>query len=106
MADKIGVPKKVQQNAREGLDLHGQYDRGGTDPGLGTARKLAKGEHLSLDEVKHIANYFPRHKGDNLDEDGSGDEKPSNGYIAWQLWGGDEGREWATRHKEEDEKGE
>ena len=104
MADTISIPKKVQQNAREGLDLHAQYKRGGTEPGLEIARKLAEGQPMSLDEVKHVANYFPRHAHDNLNQDGEHGEKPSNGFIAWQLWGGDEGREWATKHKEDAEK--
>jgi hypothetical protein len=28
------------------------------------------------------------------------DADPSAGYIAWLLWGGDEGREWAEEIRE------
>ncbi len=101
MKQGVSIPEKVQANAREGLELHEQYGRGGTEAGLTTARKLAAGKPLSSEDVQHIAAYFPRHAKDNLDEDGQDGGKPSNGFIAWQLWGGDEGREWATRHKKD-----
>lgn len=102
MSDGVKVPKKVSDNAREGLELHEKYGRGGTDVGVETARKLAKGGELSVDEVRHIAQYFPRHANDNLEQDGGQGDAPSNGFIAWQLWGGDEGRTWAENHKDED----
>ena len=37
---------------------------------------------------------FPRHAHDNLEQKGK-QGKPSRGYIAWLLWGGDEGRAWS-----------
>ena len=40
-----------------------------------------------------MVSYFARHQGDNL----SGTDPPSAGYIAWLLWGGDAGRDWAER---------
>lgn len=45
--------------------------------------------------MRHIAKYFPRHSVDNLKEDGSDGKAPSNGYIAWMLWGGDAGEKWS-----------
>lgn len=93
--DRFDVPEKVQRAAREGLALHEEHKRGGTDAGLAMARKLAGGGPLTAEEVRHVAHYFPRHAGDNLAEDGKKDHELSNGYIAWQLWGGDAGREWS-----------
>ena len=45
-------------------------------------------------------SYFARHA---VDKDGKAHEwdsnkDPSAGYIAWMLWGGEEGRAWADRH--------
>jgi len=41
--------------------------------------------------------YFDRHQVDKQGKDWDNDERPSNGKIAWLLWGGDSGRAWATR---------
>ena len=94
----MNVPLKVQQNARRGLALRRQWGRGGTEVGEATAKKLASGK-VSQELVAHISEYFPRHAGDRLEADGSDGKAPSNGYIAWLLWGGDEGRKWSSRKK-------
>lgn len=96
MADiDLSIPRNVQDNAKKALKLRDEYGFGGTEVGEHMAEKLADGGQLTEDEVRHVSQYFPRHAGDNLDETGQGDEKPSRGYIAWMLWGGDEGREWS-----------
>ena len=93
----VKVPDNVRQAARQGLELHDRLGRGGTEVGLGMARKLASGDGVSEDDVRHVARYFPRHAGDNLDEDGRDGGEVSNGHVAWLLWGGDAGREWSER---------
>lgn len=87
------VPAGVKEAAQKGLDLHREYSRGGTHVGLATARTLTTKRAISAAKVKHISRYFPRHAVDNLDQH----DPPSNGYIAWLLWGGDPGRSWSTR---------
>lgn len=84
-------PADVRAAAREGLQLHARYNRGGTSVGLASARWLASGRALPLWKVRHVARYFPRHAGDRLDLK----DPPSNGWIAWLLWGGTPGRRWA-----------
>ena len=45
-------------------------------------------------------SYFARHAVDKAGKShvwGSNDD-PSAGYIAWLLWGGDDGQAWAGRH--------
>lgn len=98
--EKFEIPKGVQKAAKKGLELRQQYRRGGTEVGEETARKLSQGKSLSADEIRHIAEYFPRHQEDNLEQDGSDGKAPSNGYIAWMLWGGDEGRQWSESLRE------
>ena len=95
------VPKAVSDAAKRGLELHEAHGHGGTPVGLAMARQLAKGGKLSDEDALHVSKYFPRHAGDNLDQDGSDGRQPSNGYIAWLLWGGDAGREWSEgiKHK-------
>ena len=93
--DGIQIPRAVQDNARKGLGLREEHGFGGTEVGEHMAEQLAAGGTLSAEEVRHVARYFPRHAHDNLDETGEGGGKPSRGYIAWLLWGGDEGRAWS-----------
>ena len=93
--DMHDIPKAISDAAKRGLELHNAHGHGGTAVGLKMARQLAKGGKLSADDALHVSKYFPRHAGDNLDQDGSDGRQPSNGYIAWLLWGGDAGREWS-----------
>ena len=85
------VPQKVQEAAQKGLELHQQYGCGGTEVGLKMAKRLARGGSPVEEDVRHVARYFPRHSVDNLGEDGSDGKAPSNGHIAWMLWGGEVG---------------
>lgn len=84
------IPSSVKKNAQEGLDLREKFGRGGTSVGLASARYLIKNNVASPEKIRHIAKYFPRHAGDNLND------KESNGWIAWQLWGGNASRKWST----------
>lgn len=97
----LKVPKGVQENAQRGLELRKEHGRGGTEVGMASARKLSKGGEVTAEFVRKVASYFPRHEGDNLDENGRGGKPISNGYIAWQLWGGDEGRRWSEAKRDE-----
>lgn len=93
----LDIPRGVQANAKRGLELRAEYGFGGTKVGEATARHLAAGGAVTARKARHISRYFPRHAGDNLDQDGGGDQPPSRGYIAWLLWGGDAGRTWSER---------
>lgn len=94
-------PAAVAANARKGLALRERFGRGGTEVGVARAEQLAARKPLDPDEVPHIASYFARHKVDKDTHSHKwGDEAdPSAGYIAWLLWGGDEGRDWADALK-------
>ena len=85
----FSIPESVKRAAQSGLDLHAKHKRGGTSVGMGTAKALVSNAKASPEKVRHVARYFPRHAGDNLDD------KTSNGWIAWQLWGGNAGRTWS-----------
>ncbi len=100
------IPKGVQKEAVKGLEWRKIFKRGGTPVGLNSARTLANGGQIGLEKVRHIAKYFPRHevdkkgKGYEMGEDGF----PSNGRIAWALWGGDAGWRWAAAIVEREDK--
>ncbi len=92
------IPKSVQAEAKRALEWRKKHDRGGTSVGLNTARTLARGGQIGIRKIRHIAKYFPRHE---VDKKGKGYEPsepgyPSNGRIAWALWGGDAGERWAS----------
>ena len=88
----------MAEEAQRGLDWRREFGRGGTEVGIARARDISNKRDLSMDTVRRMASYFARHEVDKeaegfrLGEDGY----PSNGRIAWALWGGDAGQSWAN----------
>ncbi len=100
------IPDGVQREAKKALEWRKEYKRGGTSVGLNTARTLARGGQIGIQKIRHIAKYFPRHE---VDKQGKGwdpgeDGYPSNGKIAWALWGGDAAKRWASAIVERENK--
>jgi hypothetical protein len=100
------IPDGVKSEAIKALKWRKEHKRGGTPVGLNTARTLAKGGQIGLSKVRHISKYFARHE---VDKKGKGwepgeDNFPSNGRIAWALWGGDAGWRWASAIAEREKK--
>lgn len=94
-------PQEAADAARKGLDLRGAFGRGGTDVGVARARDLKNRRTLSPDTVERMVSYFARHAVDKDAEDFGKDDDPSAGYVAWLLWGGDPGRDWAEKIKKQ-----
>ena len=84
----------MKSEAQKGLDWREEFGRGGTRVGAVRARQIVAGEN----EVDKQAEGF------SAGEEGY----PSNGRIAWALWGGDAGYSWSKRlveqMKKEDER--
>jgi len=100
------IPKSVQEEAKKALKWRKEHKRGGTPVGLNTARILADGGQIGIKKVRHIAKYFPRHE---IDKKAKGYRPgqpgfPSNGRIAWALWGGDSAWKWARQIVEREDK--
>jgi len=99
-------PKSVRLAAKRGLELRKKFGRGGISSvkagklGIGSgiirAANLAKGSNMAPGTVKRMKNYFTRHNVDRR-PGWSNPKNPSNGYIAWLLWGGDPGFAWAKK---------
>uniref|UniRef100_UPI0035CAA0BE hypothetical protein n=1 Tax=uncultured Sphingomonas sp. TaxID=158754 RepID=UPI0035CAA0BE len=102
MTDTFKPTAKMAANAEKGLKLRGTFGRGGTDVGVRRAQQLADRKELSAEDVKSMHSYFARHEVDKKGKshEWGSDADPSAGYVAWLLWGGDEGKEWADRHAE------
>lgn len=87
-------PPAVAEAARRGLALREAHGRGGTEVGVRRAERLGGRETVSDRDITSIYSYFARHAVDRRGRDWSNPTRPSAGYIAWQLWGGDPGRDW------------
>jgi len=104
MPDSYTPPQEVQNNARRGLELRQEFNRGGTAVGVARARDLSNGKGISPDTINRMISYFARHEVDKQGEGWADQSNPSAGYIAWLLWGGDAGRTWAEKVKRQMEK--
>ena len=92
-------PTAVQSAARAGLAMRKKHGRGGTEVGIARARDLSNGTNISPSTAKRMHSFFARHE---VDKKGKGwkagsEGYPSNGRIAWNLWGGDPGRSWSNK---------
>jgi len=76
----------------------------GTRIGLERANQLENQEELSADTVGRMVSFFARHDGNQEVE--TENKWEDCGYVAWQLWGGDPGRDWAERKQEQIEEAE
>ncbi len=87
----------MKSEAQKGLDWRKEFGRGGTEVGIARARDIVNGRDLSDDTVKRMYSFFSRHEVDKKAEGfrPGEDGYPSNGRIAWALWGGDAGYSWA-----------
>ncbi len=92
----------MKTEAQRGLDWRREFGRGGTEVGIARARDISGGKNLSDDTVKRMYSFFSRHEVDKKAEGFSQGEDgyPSNGRIAWALWGGDAGFSWSRRISE------
>jgi HK97 family phage portal protein len=92
----------MKTEAQRGLDWRDEFDRGGTSVGLSRAKQLVSGEELSEEDILDMYSFFSRHETDKTAEGFSPGEKgyPSNGRIAWALWGGDAGFSFSKKERD------
>lgn len=95
-------PQDVQEAAAQGLEYRRKYGRGGTETGIARARDLSNGSNIPSDTLARMRSFFARHEKNRVPptEETESDGGPTNGWIAWQLWGGDAGRRWAKAQEE------
>jgi len=89
----------MKSEARKGLDWRSEFGRGGTEVGIARARDIVNSKDLSDSTVKRMYSFFSRHEVDKKAQGFRPGEKgyPSNGRIAWALWGGDAGFSWSKK---------
>ena len=93
----------MSKEAIRGLKWRKEFGRGGTAVGVARARDLKNKKDLSISTIKRMFSFFSRHEIDKKAEGFRPGEKgyPSNGRIAWSLWGGDSGFSWSKRKVKE-----
>ena len=102
LADINTIPTDgMVSEAKKGLAWRKEHGRGGTMVGLARANQIIAKERLSISTVKRMFSFFSRHE---VDKQASGfrpggDGYPSNGRIAWALWGGDAGFSWSRKKR-------
>lgn len=96
----------MKTEAERGLEWRREFGRGGTAVGIARARDIVNDKDLSEDTVKRMYSFFSRHEVDKQAEGFSPGEDgyPSNGRIAWALWGGDAGFRWSKAIRDRLEK--
>jgi len=99
MADSYKPTEGMIAEANRGLDWRREFGRGGTSVGIARARDISNGKSLPLATVKRMKSFFARHEVDKKAEGFRPGEKgyPSNGRIAWAMWGGDAGKSWSEK---------
>lgn len=92
------APKGAMNNAKKALawkDEHGDEVKAMTPTGWARANQLAKGEKLSLETVKRMANFNRHRKNAKISPEHKDEPWKDNGHVAWLGWGGDAGVDWA-----------
>lgn len=93
-------PAPVRTAARKALERRRQRAKttkrpGGTAVGIARARDLSAGRNVSERTVKRMKAFFDRH--DTPTERAARKRNPNSpAAIAWGLWGGTSGRQWAN----------
>ena len=104
-AESYTPPAAAISAAKRGLEQRKKYGRGGLSPaeaksqgidsGVTRARKIASGK-VSKHDVRRMS-AFNRHRKNNNPGKKMPDGGPTAGTIAWNLWGGSAGVNWAKK---------
>lgn len=97
-AESYDAPDSARNNARRAIawrEEHGNEVNGGTIVGWTRANQLASGEKLSLSTVKRMAMFNRHRKNSEVAPEYKGEPWKDAGHVAWLLWGGTSGVDWA-----------
>jgi cation transport regulator ChaB len=97
-AASYDAPDSARNNARRAIAWrveHGDDVKGGTVVGWTRASQLASGEKLSLSTVKRMAMFNRHRKNSEVAPEHKGEPWKDAGHVAWLLWGGTSGVDWA-----------
>ena len=94
-------PAAASKNAKKAIEWKEKYGRdevqGGTEVGWQRAHQLAKGEAVSRDVLGRMAAFNRHRKNSKISAEHKDTPWKDNGHVAWLIWGGDEGVDWAIK---------
>ena len=93
-------PQAATENAKKAIrwrEEHGDEVKAGTTVGWTRARQLADRKPLSRDVVSRMSQFNRHRQNSKISKDKKSKPWTDSGYVAWLLWGGDEGVDWAIR---------
>lgn len=94
-------PTTASKNAQKAIDWKEKYGRdvvtAGTAVGWQRAHQLAKGESLSEDVVSRMAQFNRHRKNSTIAPEFKDEPWKDRGHVAWLIWGGTEGVDWAMK---------
>lgn len=90
--------RKMKAAARQGLKWHEDGFKGGEKAGVPRARQILSGRAIPDDDILEMRAWFARHSKSKSDDEPRDRDNPSPWFKSWQLWGGDDGKRWATKH--------
>ena len=97
-------PQSASNNAKRMIEWREKYGRdevkGGTAIGWQRASSLSKREKLSAETVGRMAAFNRHRKNATVDPKYKDTPWKDNGYVAWNLWGGTSGVNWAIKKME------
>ena len=94
------APKGAQNAARRALrwkEKYGDEVKGGTQVGWTRANQLASGQNLSRSTVGRMASFNRHRKNAVVDPKYKSTPWKDRGHVAWLLWGGNAGVNWAMK---------
>ena len=91
----IPVPAAVREEAMRAVRMAHRFNYGAWNfIGLARAIQLATVPRIDNRSVERMRGFFTRHAKDARASGFGNDERPSRGYLAHLVWGGDPAKEW------------
>mgnify|MGYP000707291406 FL=1 len=97
-------PISATNNAKRALRWKKEYGnevKGGTIVGWTRANQLASRESLSTSTIARMASFARHRKNAAVDPKYASTPWKDRGYVAWLIWGGTSGVNWAIRKMEQ-----
>jgi hypothetical protein len=87
--------RAAAQRALRWKDKYGDEVKGGTQVGWTRANQLANNENLSRETVARMAQFARHRKNSSVDPKFKDTPWRDRGHVAWLIWGGTAGVDWA-----------
>jgi HK97 family phage portal protein len=93
-------PQSASNNAKRMINWKNKYGdevKAGTSVGWTRAAQLSARKSVSRDVISRMAQFNRHRKNSTIDPKYKDTPWKDNGYVAWNLWGGTSGVDWAIK---------